>query len=101
MPGIDRPRRSEETSEMAADEMWLWESRESMGGWRLLAALVVAGAVAWLLGLGEVVRASIAAGHMLDWLMGGLCLLWLIVILKAPWDLYFKAREVAFELQRS
>src|SRR5438093_8607931 len=63
--------------------------------------LAVAGVVAWLLGLGAVVRASIAAGHLLDWVMGGLCLLWLIVILKAPWDLFFQAQAVAFELQRA
>src|SRR5205814_658943 len=63
--------------------------------------LAVAGIAAWLLGLGQVVRASMAAGHLLDWVMGGLCLLWLIVILKAPWDLFFQAQAVAFELQRA
>jgi hypothetical protein len=59
------------------------------------------GAAAWLLGLDDAVRASLAAGHLLDWVMGALCLAWLIVILKAPWDLYFQAHQVAFELQRS
>ena len=72
-----------------------------MGRWWMRFFLVVAGTLAWLLGLGDVIRASIAAGHLLDWVMGGLCFLWLIIILKAPWDLYFQAHEVAFELQRS
>ena len=72
-----------------------------MGRWWMLFFLVVAGTLAWLLGLGDVIRASVAAGHLLDWVMGGLCFLWLIIILKAPWDLYFQAHEVAFELQRS
>jgi hypothetical protein len=69
-------------------------------GWALC-WLAVVGVVAWLLGLGGFVGESVKAGHLLDWVMGGLCLLWLIVILKAPWDLYFQAHEVAFELQRS
>lgn len=61
-----------------------------------LAALAI-----WMLDLGDVVRASLAAGHLLDWVMGTLCLLWLGVILKVPWDLYFQAQAVTFELQRS
>jgi hypothetical protein len=61
----------------------------------------VLGFVAWLLGLGDVLRESVATGRPLDWVMGGLCLLWLILILKAPWDLYFQAQRVAFEIQRS
>ncbi len=68
-------------------------------GWALLSCFVCL--IIWLLGLGGVVRASVAAGHLLDWVMGGLCLLWLLVILKAPWDLYFQAHAVTFELQRS
>jgi hypothetical protein len=60
--------------------------------------LVVA---ARLLGADDLVRRSIEAGGLLDWVMGGLCLLWLLLILKAPWDLYFQAHAVAFEQQRS
>ena len=67
----------------------------------LLFWLAVLGAAAWVLGLGSIVHASVTAGHLLDWLMGGLCLLWLIVILKVPWDLYFQAHGVAFELERA
>jgi hypothetical protein len=55
--------------------------------WWTLFWLAVGGLVAWALGLDDIVRASIAAGHLLDWIMGGLCLVWLILILKAPWDL--------------
>lgn len=69
--------------------------------WWTLFWLAIASAAAWLLGLGDVVRASVAAGHLLDWVMGALCLVWLIVILKAPWDLYFQAHAVAFEQERS
>ncbi len=68
---------------------------------RALFWLAVAGLAAWLLGLDDTVRASIAAGHLLDWVMGTLCLVWLIVLLKAPWDLFFQAHAVTFELQRS
>lgn len=63
-----------------------------------LAALALA---AWLLGLGDAVREAAAGVRALDWAMGGLCLLWLIVILKVPWDLYLQAHEAAFELRRS
>jgi hypothetical protein len=70
-------------------------------GCGMLAALAVAGAIAWMLGLDDVVRASVAAGHLLDWIMGAFCLLWLLVILKVPWDLYFQAQQVSFELQRA
>src|SRR5262249_1580668 len=66
-----------------------------------LLTLAVIGAVAWMLGLGDVVRPSVAAGHLLDWIMGGFCLLWLLILLKVPWDLYFQAQQVAFELKRA
>lgn len=39
--------------------------------------------------------------HLLDIIMGVLCFVWLLIILKAPWDLYFKAREVEFEQARA
>lgn len=68
--------------------------------WTLI-CLAIVGVAAWLLGLGEVVRGSLQAGHLLDWIMGFFCLVWLLVILKVPWDLYFQAQEVAFELQRA
>jgi hypothetical protein len=60
--------------------------------------LVVA---ARLLGLDDLVRESILAGRLLDWLMGTLAFLWLLAVLKAPWDLYFQAHTAAFEQRRS
>lgn len=63
-----------------------------------LAIIVLA---ARFLGLEDFIRRSIEAGHLLDWVMGALSLVWLLVILKAPWDLFFQAQSVAFEQQRS
>ena len=66
-------------------------------------ALFWAAALALLagpLGLAAALRESLLR-HGLDWLMGALCLVWLLVLLKAPWDLYFQAREVAFEQERA
>ena len=54
-----------------------------------------------LLGLDGLVRQSIEAGRLLDWVMGALSLLWLLVLLKAPWDLFFQAHIAAFEQQRA
>lgn len=68
--------------------------------WTLF-VLALAGLAIWLLKLNDVIAASIAAGHLLDWIMGGLCLIWLGILLKVPWDLYFQAQAVTFELQRS
>ena len=59
-----------------------------------LAIIAVAGK---FLGLEDIIRRSIEAGHLLDWVMGGFSLVWLMVILKAPWDLFFQANAVAFE----
>lgn len=66
-----------------------------------LFTVALAALALWLLGLDGVVRASIAAGHLLDWVMGAICLFWLVVILKVPWDLYFEAQAVSFEMERS
>lgn len=64
----------------------------------MLALLAVIGR--WL-GVDGYLRDSVAAGHLLDWIMGGLCFLWMLVLLKAPWDLYFQAHTVAFEHARA
>ncbi len=61
---------------------------------------LIAGIGSWL-GLSDFMRASALHGHLLDWIMGSLCLLWLLIVLKVPWDLYFQAHAVAFELQRA
>ncbi len=66
-----------------------------------LALLVLIVGIGSLFGLSDYIRSSLAHGHLLDWGMGGLCLIWLLVVLTVPWDLYFQAHEVAFELQRA
>lgn len=69
-----------------------------------LAWTLVLTAIAWWVvshtGFGPVVNASLQA-HWLDWIMGALCLCWLLIILIVPWNLYFKAHEVYFELGRA
>jgi hypothetical protein len=66
-----------------------------------LAGLAILALLARFLGLEDLLREAAASGRLLDWVMGALCLLWLLVILKAPWDLYFQASAVAFEQERS
>lgn len=66
--------------------------------WTLFWVVVLGGAVWWL---GHTLAPGMTDGHLLDWGMGTLCLLWLIVLLKAPWDLYFQAQATLFEMQRS
>ena len=63
--------------------------------------LALLGVLARWLGFDGYVQSSIQAGHLLDWVMGALCFGWLLVILKAPWDLYFQAHTVAFERARA
>ena len=71
-------------------------------------ASFVWGIIGILLGLflwqgitGRVLPENFLQTHLLDVVMGVLCFLWLLVILKAPWDLYFKARQVEFEQSRA
>ncbi|MES2463110.1 MAG: hypothetical protein V4671_21200 [Armatimonadota bacterium] len=66
-----------------------------------LVGLAILGLAGRFLGLEDLIRDAAASGRLLDWIMGALCLLWLLVILKAPWDLYFQASAVAFEQERS
>lgn len=66
-----------------------------------LVGMAILALMARFLGLEDILRDAIASGRLLDWIMGALCLLWLLVILKAPWDLYFQASAVAFEQERS
>lgn len=67
----------------------------------MLVGLAVITVAARILGLEDLIRDSIAHGHLLDWIMGVLCTVWLLIVLKAPWDLYFEAHRVAFEQARS
>lgn len=69
-------------------------------GWLLFWGIAL-GLTAWMTDLDDMIRASIAAGHLLDWLMGAFCFLWLLLILKVPWDLFFQAQQVRFELSRA
>ncbi len=68
---------------------------EFIGALLLVAGLVF---VAYLLmGFGWLQTSS----AFLDAVAGVVCLIWLLVILKVPWDLYFKTGRVLFEMQRS
>lgn len=54
--------------------------------------------------LSSVFNWSVAAPSpkiILDVVSGAICLLWLLFILKVPWDLYFKTHRVLFEMKRS
>ncbi len=62
---------------------------------------IVIGLFLWQGLVGRVLPENFLQTHLLDVIMGVLCFLWLLVILKAPWDLYFKAREVEFEQVRA
>ena len=63
--------------------------------------LLVGGVLVWLMGAGGALHSGYLATHLLDAVMGFLSLLWLLVVLKVPWDLYFQAQSVAFEQQRA
>ncbi|MGC4047886.1 MAG: hypothetical protein QM758_29170 [Armatimonas sp.] len=63
--------------------------------------LAIVAAIGRWLGVDGYLRDSVAAGHLLDWIMGTLCFVWLLILLKAPWDLYFEAHTVAFEHERA
>jgi hypothetical protein len=43
----------------------------------------------------------IPAGTLMDWVVGGITLWWLLVIATVPWDLYFDARDVLAEAAAS
>ena len=87
-----------QTEEAAPTQRQAEMRTRSTIGWMLLwcAALAL---LAWPLGFAGLLRESLLR-HGADWLMGALCLVWLLIMLKAPWDLYFQAREVAFEQER-
>lgn len=71
---------------------------EFIGALLLIAGLVF---VAYLLmGFGWSTL-QISGSAFLDAVAGVICLIWLLVILKVPWDLYFEAGRVLFEMQRS
>lgn len=59
------------------------------------------GGTAWLLGLGDVARTAILDVSWPEVIAGGFCLVWLFVLLKAPWDLFFQAQAIADEMASS
>jgi hypothetical protein len=61
----------------------------------------VLGGAAWLLGLGDVARNAILEVSWPEMIAGGFCLVWLFVLLKAPWDLFFQAQAVVDEMASS
>src|ERR1041385_8787416 len=70
-----------------------------LGFWILVAAVAIV--TGWPFGLMEAAKFGLNPSTALDWVTGIACLIWLLVILKAPWDIYFEAHRVAFEIQRS
>lgn len=64
--------------------------------------IVLALGAGWLLAVVRHERGQLpSATHLLDIAAGVVCLLWLLFILKVPWDLYFETGNVLFEMQRS
>lgn len=63
----------------------------------VVATAVVTG-IGWL---GQGFGFHLSSALVLDAATGGFCLAWLIVLLKAPWDLYFEARAVLEDMKVS
>jgi hypothetical protein len=59
------------------------------------------GGAAWLLDFGDLARGVILGMNWVELVVGGVCFVWLFVLLKAPWDLMFQADAVLAEMQRS
>lgn len=72
---------------------------EGLVGLAFVAAAL--GLAAWLLDLGDLARGALVSVPWPEVILGALCLLWLLVLLKAPWDLYFQAHAVLDEMARS
>src|SRR5205823_1997356 len=70
-----------------------------LGFWTLATFILIV--IAWPFGLIEAARFGLNPSNALDWTTGILSLVWLLLILKAPWDIYFEAHRVAFEIQSS
>lgn len=54
-----------------------------------------------LLAFGLLQWLHIPAGSILDWVIGGASFWWLVVIVTVPWNVYFQAKEVLAEAERS
>ncbi len=44
---------------------------------------------------------QVPSGSFLDWVIGGASFWWLLVIVTVPWNVYFKAKEVLFDAEKS
>lgn len=67
-----------------------------MKWWLLLASLIVALLTVWL-----VLYAGVAPSTLLSLGAGAISLLWLVVVLTVPWNLFLAARHVLHEIQVS
>ncbi|WP_219469285.1 hypothetical protein [Nonomuraea rhizosphaerae] len=67
-----------------------------MKWWLLLASVIAALITAWL-----VLYAGVEPSTLVSLGVGGICLLWLLVILTVPWNLCFGARQVLYDIRIS
>lgn len=67
----------------------------------IVVLLVLLGIFYLLSGIFNWTVAAPSPKTMLDIVSGAIGLLWLLFILKVPWDLYFKTHKVLFEMKRS
>ncbi|MGW6498094.1 hypothetical protein [Nonomuraea angiospora] len=67
-----------------------------MKWWLLLASLIVALLTVWL-----ILYAGVAPSTLLSLGAGAISLLWLVVVLTVPWNLFLAARHVLHEIQVS
>ncbi|MBB2912038.1 hypothetical protein FHS43_003318 [Streptosporangium becharense] len=67
-----------------------------MKWWIFLVALVTTVVAGWLL-----VYADVPLSTLLSLALGAISLIWLIVLLTVPWNLYFGARQVVHEIHVS
>lgn len=67
----------------------------------VVGAVIVAGAVAGGTAVARAAGLGLPQVPVLEVVTGALCLVWLLVILKYPWDIYFEARAARGEAQRS
>jgi hypothetical protein len=63
-----------------------------------LVVAVVASLIAAVVGF---LYFQIPADLLVTWGMGGLSLIWLLILLTLPWNLHFEAKHLLFEMQRS
>lgn len=65
------------------------------------AGFTVGLAIILLLTFGVLQWLNISVGSFLDWVIGGACFWWLLLIVTVPWNIYFEAKEVLAEAAES